>query len=46
MPRFRLPMRATWARVLNTNTLTQRERKDELYWPFAVTGETFRCIVL
>jgi chromosome transmission fidelity protein 4 len=46
MPRFRIPLRGTWARVLDTNKLERREGKDESYWPFAVTGETFRCLVL
>jgi chromosome transmission fidelity protein 4 len=46
MPRFRIPLRATWARILDTNKLERREGKDESYWPFAVTGETFRCLVL
>lgn len=39
-------MRATWARVLDTRKLTGRERREESYWPFAITGETFRAIVL
>lgn len=46
MPRFRIPLRATWARVLDTNALERREGKDESYWPFAVTGNTFRCLIL
>jgi chromosome transmission fidelity protein 4 len=46
MPRFRIPLRATWARILNTRRLVSRESRDESYWPFAVTGQTFRCIVL
>lgn len=46
MPRFRLPLRGTWARTLDSKKLDRREGKDESYWPFAVTGETFRCLVL
>jgi chromosome transmission fidelity protein 4 len=46
MPRFRMPLRATWARVLDTNRMEGRAGKDESYWPFAVTGDTLRFVVL
>jgi hypothetical protein len=46
LPRFRIPFQATWARVLNTNTLDRREGKHESYWPVGVTGDTFMCLIL
>ncbi|PSS37833.1 hypothetical protein PHLCEN_2v301 [Hermanssonia centrifuga] len=46
LPRFRIPLSATWTRLLNTQTLDRREGKDESYWPVGVSGETFMCLIL
>ncbi|KAH9942276.1 uncharacterized protein BXZ73DRAFT_87916 [Epithele typhae] len=46
MPRFRIPLSATWMRVLDTNRLERREGKDESYWPVGVVGENFMCLIL
>ena len=46
MPRFRLPLAATWTRALDTNLLDRREGKQESYWPVGVAGETFMCLIL
>ncbi|KZT29190.1 hypothetical protein NEOLEDRAFT_1057404 [Neolentinus lepideus HHB14362 ss-1] len=46
MPRFRIPLRASWIRSLDTNTLERREGKDESYWPVGVTADTFMCLIM
>ncbi|KAI0674964.1 hypothetical protein C8Q78DRAFT_965239 [Trametes maxima] len=46
MPRFRIPLSATWMRVLDTNKLERREGKHESYWPVGVAGEAFMCLIL
>ncbi|OSD04053.1 hypothetical protein PYCCODRAFT_1408512 [Trametes coccinea BRFM310] len=46
MPRFRIPLSATWVRVLDTNKLERREGKHESYWPVGVAGDTFMCLIL
>lgn len=46
MPRFRLPLSATWTRVLDTNLLDRREGKQESYWPVGLSGDTFMCLIL
>ncbi|TFK94640.1 hypothetical protein K466DRAFT_475981 [Polyporus arcularius HHB13444] len=46
MPRFRIPLSATWMRVLDTNKLERREGKDESYWPVGVVGDNFMCLIL
>ncbi|KAI8993813.1 hypothetical protein BD414DRAFT_480518 [Trametes punicea] len=46
MPRFRIPLSATWVRALDTNKLERREGKHESYWPVGVAGDTFMCLIL
>ncbi|TBU37864.1 hypothetical protein BD309DRAFT_973062 [Dichomitus squalens] len=46
MPRFRIPLSATWVRILDTNKLDRREGKDESYWPVGVVGDNFMCLIL
>ncbi|EIN11865.1 hypothetical protein PUNSTDRAFT_63079 [Punctularia strigosozonata HHB-11173 SS5] len=46
MPRFRVPLRAVWSRLLDTNALDRRQGKDESYWPVGVTKDTFMCLIL
>jgi chromosome transmission fidelity protein 4 len=46
MPRFRVPLRAMWSRLLDTNALERRQGKDESYWPVGVTKDTMMCLIL
>lgn len=46
MPRYRIPLRATWVRLLDTNKLERKQGKDESYWPVGVTKDTFMCLIL
>ncbi|CDO76190.1 hypothetical protein BN946_scf185037.g13 [Trametes cinnabarina] len=46
VPRFRIPLSATWVRALDTNKLERRQGKDESYWPVGVAGDTFMCLIL
>ena len=46
LTKFRIPLGATWARVLDTNLLERREGKDESYWPVGITGSAFMCLIL
>jgi len=39
-------MCATWARVMDTDLLERREGKEESYWPIAISGSTFMCLIL
>jgi chromosome transmission fidelity protein 4 len=43
---FRAPLRATWARMLDTTKLDRRQGKDESYWPVGVSGDMFMCLIL
>ncbi|KAF9237545.1 hypothetical protein BU15DRAFT_75916 [Melanogaster broomeanus] len=46
MINFRRPNRATWARILDTNTLERKQGKDESYWPVGLSQDTFTCVIL
>ncbi|KAI0066266.1 WD40 repeat-like protein [Artomyces pyxidatus] len=46
MPRFRIPLRGTWVRILDTNKLERKVGKDESYWPVGLSGDTFMCLIL
>ncbi|KAI9509164.1 hypothetical protein F5148DRAFT_1275403 [Russula earlei] len=46
MPRFRIPLRGTWMRILDTNKLERRQGKDESYWPVGLSEDTFMCLIL
>ena len=46
MINFRRPNRATWARVMDTNTLERKQGKDESYWPVGLSQDTLTCVIL
>ena len=46
MPRFRIPLRGTWLRILDTNKLERKQGKDESYWPVGLSESTFMCLIL
>ncbi|TFY81851.1 hypothetical protein EWM64_g2161 [Hericium alpestre] len=46
MPRFRIPLRGTWMRALDTNKLERKKGKDESYWPVGLNGDQFMTIIL
>jgi chromosome transmission fidelity protein 4 len=46
MPRFRIPLRGTWIRVLDTNKLERKQGKDESYWPVGISSGAFHCLIL
>jgi len=46
MPRFRIPLRGTWLRILDTDKLERRQGKDESYWPVGLSEDTFMCLIL
>jgi chromosome transmission fidelity protein 4 len=46
MPRFRIPLRGTWLRILDTKKLERRQGKDESYWPVGLSEDTFMCLIL
>ncbi|KAI0320775.1 WD40 repeat-like protein [Amylostereum chailletii] len=46
MPRFRIPLRGTWVRVLDTNKLERKQGKDESYWPVDISQDAFMCLIL
>ncbi|KAF8557609.1 WD40 repeat-like protein [Imleria badia] len=46
MINFRRPNRATWARLMDTNTLERKQGKDESYWPVGLSQDTLTCVIL
>lgn len=46
MPRFRIPLRGTWMRILDTEKLERKQGKDESYWPVGLSEDTFMCLIL
>ncbi|KAH9045120.1 hypothetical protein EDB84DRAFT_1469307 [Lactarius hengduanensis] len=46
MPRFRIPLRGTWVRILDTEKLERKQGKDESYWPVGLSENTFMCLIL
>ncbi|KAI0305537.1 WD40 repeat-like protein [Multifurca ochricompacta] len=46
MPRFRIPLRGTWVRILDTERLERKQGKDESYWPVGLSEDTFMCLIL
>ncbi|KAH9176634.1 WD40 repeat-like protein [Lactarius sanguifluus] len=46
MPRFRIPLRGTWVRILDTEQLERKQGKDESYWPVGLSEDTFMCLIL
>ncbi|KAI0256176.1 WD40 repeat-like protein [Lactifluus subvellereus] len=46
MPRFRIPLRGTWVRILDTERLERRQGKDESYWPVGLSEDAFMCLIL
>ncbi|KAI0268637.1 WD40 repeat-like protein [Gloeopeniophorella convolvens] len=46
MPRFRIPLRGTWLRILDTEKLERKQGKDESYWPVGLSESNFMCLIL
>ncbi|KAH9956929.1 WD40 repeat-like protein [Russula dissimulans] len=46
MPRFRIPLRGTWLRILDTDKFERKQGKDESYWPVGLSEDTFMCLIL
>ena len=46
MPRFRIPLRGTWVRILDTEKLERKQGKDESYWPVGLSEDSFMCLIL
>lgn len=46
MINFRRPNRASWARILDANTLERKQNRDESYWPVGLSKDILMCIIL
>ena len=46
MPRYRMPLSATWTRILDTGRIEQGTGSGKSYWPVGVMGDMFFCLVL
>lgn len=46
LDRFRRPTQGRWVPALDTNLLARKVGKDESYWPVALSGKEFLCIIL
>ena len=46
MPRYRVPLSATWMRILDTGRIKQGSSSGKSYWPVGVMGDMFFCLIL
>lgn len=46
MPRYRMPLSATWTRILDTGRIEQGTGSGKSYWPVGVMGDMFFCLIL
>ena len=46
MPHFRVPLSATWIRILQTGRIAQGMGGSKSYWPVGVMGDMFFCLIL